>query len=382
MAHHSTILAQVLKIVPRHEIASLTKAHHQGRDTPKINRWDQFVSLTTAQLTGRTSLRDVVSNLAAQAKKLYHIGSRAVSRSSLARFNEKQPYDFYRDLFNKLLPRCQTMAPKHKFRFKNKLYSMDGSLIDLSLSIFPWAKFNKSRGAIKLHLGLDHSGYLPAFATITEGKASELTWAKTLSFPKGSILVFDRGYKSYEWLYSLHQREIFFVTRLPKNTRLEVLHEYELPERRGLMNDQLVKLTGESASKCPAHLRRVVYWDAETNKRYVFFTNNFKLAAKTIANIYKERWQIELFFKWIKQNLKVKAFLGTSKNAVLTQVWAALCTCLILAYLRFLSRTGLSMQQVLRLLQLNLFERRDLMPLITGSPPLLPNQNHNQLVLL
>lgn len=334
-----------------------------------MTRWSQFVSLGLAQLAGRVSLRDVVSNLNAQARKLYHLGCADVNRSSLARINEQQPHELYEALFGKLLARCQALAPKHRFRFKNKLYSLDASTIDLCLSVFPWAKFRTTKGAIKLHVGLDHAGYLPTFMQITDGKVHEVNMARTLNLPQGSLVVFDRGYTDYAWYNHLIDNKVYLVTRQKKNACYTVIERRPVPEKSGITSDQTIRLTGTKAEQCSAVLRRVGYRDPETGKRYVFLTNAFHLAANTIAAIYKERWQIELFFKWIKQNLKIKSFLGTSRNAVLTQIWVAMCMYLLLAYITFMSKLGLGMQQILRLLQLNLFERRDLQGLLRGDPP-------------
>ncbi len=370
MAHHSTVLSQLLRLVPRHEFNALATEHHQGAKLRSINRWSQFVALALGQLAGRQSLRDIVSNLSAQAQRLYHSGCRPVSRSTLARVNERQPHTLYEALFAKLYARCQGLAPRHRFRFKNKLYSLDASLIDLSLSLFPWADYNRQKAAMKLHLVLDHDGYLPAFAAISEAKLSDIAAARTLNLPRSSIVVCDRGYIDYAWLDSLGRRGIFFVTRAHRDIDATTVEEHRLPEGSNLLFDQSIRLNGKKPRSLGMKpLRRVGYRDPETGKEYVFLTNIAHLAASTIAALYKERWQIELFFKWLKQNLKIKSLLGTSRNAVLTQIWVALCMCLLLAYLKFTARLGWSMQQMLRLLQLNLFVRRDLLGLLRGNPP-------------
>jgi len=252
-----------------------------------------------------------------------------------------------------LLNRCQGLAPGHDFRFKNQLYSLDASTIDLCLSVFPWADFRTTKGAIKLHVGLNHAGYLPEFVNLTEGKTGDVTIGRTLKFPRGSIVAIDRGYNDYAWYNQLTEKGIFFVTRLKSDASYRVVARRPILTEKGLTSDQSIEFTGpQTARKCPIQLRRIGYRDPETGKHYVFLTNNFKLAAKTIADIYKARWQVELFFKWIKQNLKIKSFLGTSKNAVMTQIWIALCVYLLLAFLKFQSKLKKSMQQILRLLQL------------------------------
>jgi putative transposase len=339
--------------------------------------------MTMAQLSGRTSLRDIVANMSAQVHRLYHLGSASLSRSNLFRINESKPYSLYEALFGKLLTRCQAMAPRHGFRFNNKLYSLDASTIDLCLSVFPWADFRTTKGAIKLHVGIDHGGYLPEFVTITGGKTTDIEAGRALEFPKGSIVACDRGYNDYAWYKSLTQQGIFFVTRLKKNAKYRVAARRRVSRKQGLRSDQTVEFTGaQTRKKCPIHLRRIGYRDPATGKHYVFLTNHFDLSAKTIARIYKQRWQIELFFKWIKQNLKIKTFMGTSKNAVLTQIWIALCVYLLLAFIKFQSALDKSMQQILQLLQLNLFEKRDLYALLRGDSPDKQRINENQLAFL
>ena len=383
MAHCNTIFSQILKLVPRHEFESLANRHHCGRSFRTASRWSQFVSLAMAQLSGRSSLRDIVDNLSAQAHRLYHLGSARLSRSNLSRINEDKPYALYEALFGKLLGRCQGMTPGHDFRFNNPLYSLDASTIDLCLSVFPWADFRTTKGAIKLHIGLNHEGYLPEFVTVTEGKTGDVTIGRTLKFPKGSMVAIDRGYNDYGWYNQLTEKGIFFVTRLKSNAKTRVVCRRSVLADKGLTSDQSIEFTGiQTAKRCPIRLRRIGYRDPETGKHYVFLTNNFKLAAKTIADIYKARWQVELFFKWIKQNLKIKSFIGTSKNAVMTQIWIALCVYLLLAFIKFQSKLNKSMQQILRLLQLNLFEKRDLMALLRGNPKHDTQPAINQLCLL
>jgi hypothetical protein len=297
MAHCNTILSQILKYVPRHEFEELANRYHSGRVFRTASRWSQFVTMSIGQLSGRRSLRDVVENVEAQQQRLYHLGSTKLSRSNLSRINENKPYQLYEALFGKLLKRCQSLAPGHGFRFKNELYSMDATTIDLCLSLFPWATFRTAKSGIKLHVAMNHKGNLPEFT------------------------------------------------------------------------DQTIEFTGTVTHKrCPIPLRRIGFRDPDTGKRYVFLTNNFALAASTIAAIYKACWQIELFFKWIKQNLKIKSFMGTSKNAVMTQIWIALCAYLLIAFLKFQSKSKRSMQQILRLLQTNLFEKWSLDDLVHGRP--------------
>jgi putative transposase len=370
LAHHNTVFAQLLKLVPRHQFESLAKQHHTGRKFRKTSRWSQFVAMAMGQLSGRLSLRDVVANAAAQRSRWYHLGATPINRSTLARVNEQQPSTLYESLFGRLYQHCQTRAPGHRFRFKHPLYSLDSTLIDLSLKLFPWGHFALGKAAMKLHVGLDHRGYLPAFATITDSHTSDIVVARTLTFPKGSMVVVDKGYDDYGWYTALTNQGVSFVSRQKRDARYRVVARHRVDRSTGLLCDQTIELTGSRSRREElARLRRIAYRDPETGKRYVFLTNNFMLAASTIAACYKERWQIELFFKWIKQNLKIKAFLGTSPNAVMTQIWIALCVYLLLAYLKFQAKLGLSLQQMIRLLQLNLFARRDLLDLLQGRVP-------------
>jgi len=370
LAHTSTVLAQLLQLFPRHEFQSLARNHHQGQKLRKISRWDQFVALMMAQLTGRQSLRDIEANINAQATNHYHLGVRRVAKSSLARVNEKQPYTLYAALFGKLVSRCQSHSPQHKFRFKNPLFSLDASLIELSLAIFPWADHNRSKAAMKLHVGLDHRGHFPAFATVTDGTRHDVPVGREFDFPRGSVVVIDKGYTDYDWYKQLTDKGIFFVTRQRTNAKYRVVERRETNPDQGVTSDQVIELTGlQLRRKAMPQLRRIGYRDPQTGKHYVFLTNHFGLTARTIAEVYKDRWQVELFFKALKQNLKIHAFVGNSRNAVMTQIWVALCTYLLLSYLKFLSKTGWSVQAIMRVLQANLFSKKELLALIRPSPP-------------
>ena len=377
MAHNSTVLAQFLNLVPRHEFESLAKRHHEGRKLRSMTRWNQFVAMAVGQLAGRCSLRDIVSNLSAQGRKLYHLGVGAVARSSLARVNETQPHALYEELFGRLLARCRTAAPGHGFRFRNPLYPLDATTIDLCLSVFPWARFRRAKGAVKLHLGLDHAGLLPAFARVTDGKAGDIEAARALRLPAGSIVAADRAYMDFDWINSLISQGVFLVTRLKRRIRFRILERRPVNRAQGVTSDQTIEFASARGRKrCPHRLRRIGYRDPETGRHYVFLTTNFTLSAKTVADIYKSRWQVELFFKWIKQNLRIKSFVGTSRNAVMTQVWIALCVYLLLAYIKFANRLAWSMQEILRVLQMNLFDRRAILDVLAPSsdPPDDPGQ--------
>ena|SRR5208337_1306142 len=352
MAHCNTIFHQMLKLIPRHDFAKLETEHGTGRKARSFTRWSQLVHLLSMQLTARASLRDGVASLKARIKSLYHLGVKAVARSTFADANSQRPASFFEALFASMYRRCQPLAPKHKFRFKNKLFSLDATVVSLCLSLFPWARFRRTKGGIKLHTLLDHDGYLPAFVAISPAREHEVQRARSLRLPKGSIVVEDMGYADYDRYAQLTAQKIFFVTRQKRNARYEVLERRKVNKKQGLLSDQTIRL---QAQEGPILLRRIAYRDAATGRRYVFLTNHFKLAAKTIADIYKERWQIEIFFRFIKQNLKIKAFIGNSENAVLTQIYAALIVYLLLCYLKFMCNLSITLQNCIRILQLNLF---------------------------
>lgn len=382
MAHNNTVFAQWLKLIDRHDFQNL----HCGQFRPQrkyrqLSQWGQFAVMVFAQITGRASLRDICDSLQTQSGRLYHLGIQQVKKSTLADANNNRSSEFYQAFFEKVYQRCAAIAPgKKKFRFKNKLYSLDASTVDLCLSVFPWAKFRSTKGGIKLHTLLDHDGYIPRFASITDAKISDLAFARTLTLPTGSIVAADRAYIDFAWLYKLDKRKNYLVTRLKKNIKYKVAERRSVLKSKGVTSDQTIILTGTKASDCPIPLRRIGYKDPYSSKHYVFLTNNFNLAGKTIADIYKSRWEIELFFKWLKQNLKIKTFLGTSKNAVMTQIWIALITMMLLSYMKFLAKIGKTITQIQRLLQLNLFKRQDLWELFV--PPLVKHKTSNQRNLL
>jgi len=375
MAYNNSVLSQLLKLLPRHEFERLANRYDGKRRSDALSRWSQFVALTIGQLGGRRSLRDIESTIHSQGRHRYHLGSQTISRSGLSRANEQLDYRFFEGLFQGLYQRCTHSQRSHGFRFKNKLFSLDASLIDVSMKVFPWANFNRKKSAFKLHLGLDHDGLIPAFASVTRSKISDMAQARFLAFPRGSVIVFDKGYNSYGWHNDLTEKGIFFVTRIRGNAQYRVLERHAVNKCSGVTSDQTIKYTSPRKDiQALKPIRRVGYRDQQTGKHYVFITNQFNWSAKTIADIYKQRWQVELFFKWIKQNLKIKAFLGTSENAVMTQIMAALCVYLLLAYLKFKSKIDKSLQQIIRLLQLNLFTRRSLLDLLQppdpgGQPP-------------
>jgi len=370
MSHCNTVLSQMLKMIPRHEFEKLSNDVDGKVRSTALTRWSQFVALSVGQLNGRQSLRDIESCLSSQQHLNYHLGVQTVSKSALARANENRDAEFYTRLFELLYSRCTKHAPCHGFRFKNKLFSLDGSLLDASMRLFPWADYNRKKSAFKLHIGLDHDGLIPCFARITEGRVSENEQARLFNAPKGSVLVFDKGYNNYRWHKTLTDKGIYWVTRIRGNAKYKVLERRKHKNNSAITSDQTIKYSSKQRDGEKFYpIRRIGYRDPETGQRYVFITNHFDWSAQTIADIYKQRWQVELFFKWIKQNLKIKTFLGNSKNAVLTQVLASLCIYLLIAFMKFQSKTTHSMQQIIRLIHTNLFSRRDLQSLFEKIKP-------------
>jgi putative transposase len=380
VAHHSTVLSQLLKLVPRHQFDSLSRQHDGKRRSDALPRWSQFAALATGHLGERKSLRDITSSLESQSARHYHLGCRKVSKSALGRANEKLDHRFYCDLFSCLYQRCAGKGGRHPFRFKGKLFSLDGSLFNVAMEIFPWANYNNKKAAFKLHLGLDHDGLIPAFATVTVGKESEMSQARLFDFPKGSVVVFDKGYNDYTWHNTLTEKGVFFVSRIRGNAVYQVIKTHPVRKDSGVISDDIIRYSRKkNIDRRLKPVRKIVYRDGETGREFTFITNHFRWSASTIAAIYKQRWQVELFFKWIKQNLKIKSFIGTSMNAVITQIMVALCVHLILAWMKFTFSIDHSLMRIIRLLQLNLFVRRGLLELL--KPPEPEQENCAQLSL-
>ena len=337
MAYSTTILNQLLNILRGHDFENAVSAVRADRYVKHFTAWQQLVVLLYAQASGKDSLRAIQNGLSAHPERLYHLGlEQPVAKSTLADANARRPSAIFETLFYSLSARCALFAPKHRFHFKNKLYSLDATVIELCLSLFPWAKFTTRKGALKLHCALDHSGNIPAFVVITDAKCHELTAAKA-AFPiePDSIYCFDRGYNDFDWFRRIQETGAFFVTRAKTNLDYTIAGQQFNSLPKGVYIDQQITLAGVQAQKTfPCQLRKIHYYDEETGAFFEFLTNNFKLSAATIARIYKARWQIEAFFKWIKQNLKIKSFLGTTPNAVMTQIWVAMCYYLLLAYIK------------------------------------------------
>ena len=367
MAHYNTILHQLLAMIPRHEFDSMVETLGSDRYVKTFTTWNQLSVLLYAQASGKNSLRDIQNGFAAQSRHLYHLGLPAgIAKSTLADANANRDYRIYEKLFYSLLDRCRSMTPKHRFRFKNPLYLLDATVIDLCLATFPWAKFRTTKGAIKLHYGLDYSGEIPSFLTVTDGKSHEISVARK-EFPiiPDSINCFDKGYTDFSWFRRIHDEKAFFVTRAKDNLVSRFAGQQEVPRNKGVIFDHTIELGGFYAHQdFPHPLRLIGYFDEPNQRYFEFITNNFALSAATIAAIYQARWQIESFFRWIKQNLKIKTFLGTSKNAVLTQIWLAMCYYLLLAYIKFQTKYRFSLFYLHRLVKETLLDRLSLMDLL------------------
>jgi hypothetical protein len=361
-----SIFSQLLQCFPRLEFQSLVHKHRAERHARGFSCWGQFIAMLFCQLGRAHSLREICGGLAACEGKLRHLGlPDAPRRSTLAYANEHRPWELYQDLFWKLKERCMRESQQrgHRFRFKNKLLSMDGSTIGLCVSMFDWAHFQRAKGAVKLHMVLDHDGYLPSYAVITTGKRHEITIARGLRFERGTVLVFDKGYADYAWWKRLSQDGVFFVSRLREDAKYTVQEDHAIPARhRHILRDQEITLTGhrQVGQDGLQRLRRIEVWLEDKQETMVFVTNHRRLAAATIAEIYRDRWQIEAFFKSIKQLLKLKTFVGTSERAVLTQIWTALIVMLLLRWLMLKARYGWSLSNLVALLRQQLFVYRDL----------------------
>lgn len=376
MSHYNTIMSQILTFFPRHDFENLAKRYQNNHYVKTFTTWKQFATLLYAQISGKDSLREIEYGLAAQSSKLYHLGiDSRICRSTLCEANTKRNYELFEKLFYILLDKCRSITPKHKFRFKNPLYTLDATVIDLCLSVFPWAKFRTSKGALKLHYQFDHAGNIPSFLTVTHGKCHEISIAKNhFTIMPDSIYCFDKGYYDFNWFRRINDEKSTFVTRAKDNLQYGITGQHELPKNKGIFEDASIRLTGfNTDSAYPDQLRLIRYYDKEHDRILEFLTNNFDLSAQTIAQIYKARWQIELFFKWIKQNLKIKTFLGTSKNAVLTQIWIAMCYYLVLAFIKYQTKYKYSLFYLHNVIKETIFERIPMIHLINLNDSRLPN---------
>ena len=370
-AHTTTIFNQLLDFVPKDKFNRFVGQHTADRYVKSLTTWNQFVALLYAQATGKDSLREIETGFSAHQNLWYHLGVQSVARSTLSDANGRRDWRIFRDLFGEILGRCRDVTPqRNKFAFDNPLYALDATTISLCLSVFDWAKYRTTKGALKLHTLLNVRTAIPEIVVVTEGKTADIAAGKRLDLSmleKRSILVFDRGYIDYGWWHELKKNELFFVSRAKSNTMITVLGVHAPADTtKGILKDQRVFI-GEhyGYETYPEAVRMVVYHDTETDETYTYLTNNFKLSALDIARIYKQRWQVELFFKWIKQNLKIKTFLGTSKNAVLTQIWVAMIYYLLLAYIKFQTKYSQSLLELTRIVRETLLIRRHLIDVLS-----------------
>jgi hypothetical protein len=377
----ASLFNQLLQHFPRTEFAALVKKHDAERAAKGFTCWTQFVAMLFCQLGRADSLRDICNGLACCLGRLVHLGiAKAPSRSTLSYANEHRPAALFEELFWTALARFRQQqglgSRKHKFRFKNKLLSLDSTTISLCLTMFPWAQFRRAKGGVKAHVLLDHDDYLPAYVLLAEAKRSDVKLADSFTLNPGSIVTMDRGYTDYALFGRWTLAGVFFVTRMKDNAVFTVESEFEVPANRNIRADQIIQLSGVQAqADCPGPLRRVVVWDTDNQREIVLLTNLFEFGSTTVAAIYKERWQIELFFKALKQNLTVKSFVGTSENALRVQIWTALIALLLLKWLHHLSKANWSLSNLASMLRLNLFTYRELTKWLhnpTDTPPLTP----------
>lgn len=360
----ASIFAQVISLINRREFSRSVSELEAEKCAKGFRCWEQLVCMLFCHLAGADSLREICGGLASSMGKMKHLGiKRMPKRSTLSYANSHRPWQLFEKVFYQLSSEAGLLAAKQqrRFRFKNPLVSIDASTIDLCLSMFDWAKFRRTKGAVKLHLMLNHQGYLPGWAWITEGNVHEVKVAQKLEFAPGTIVAMDRGYVDYDLFDYWTGEGVWFVTRAKKNMAYNVVESRSVPGRSNVLADEVIELTGYDASrKCPRRLRRVTVWDAKNEKEIVLLTNNMDFAASTISSIYKDRWQIELFFKAIKQNLKIKTFVGTSENAVKIQIWTALISILLLKILQMRSKVGWSLSNLSAMLRFNLLSYREL----------------------
>ena len=381
-----TVFAQLMDSLPAHEFRKCVQRYRGNRRVRKFSCRDQFLCMAFAQLTYRDSLRDIETCLRVMQCKLYHAGFRTmVARNTLAKANENRDWRIYADFAQVLIGIARKLYAQDDFgvTLDQTAYAFDSTTIDLCLSLFPWANFRKHKGAIKLHTLIDLRGSIPCFIRISSGKMHDVKALDDLPIEPGALYVMDRGYVDYRRLYVFNQSKAFFVTRAKRNMDYRRLSSTPVDKLAGLRSDQTIVLAGYKASKdYPQPLRRITYRNVETGKRFVFLTNNFTLPALTIAQLYKARWRVELFFKWLKQNLRIKTFYGTSPNAVKTQIWIAISVYVLVAIMKKQLALDRSLSEILQILSLTLFEKIPVFSALTALTD--PNQehgNHNQLSL-
>jgi hypothetical protein len=384
MSREAYVFAQFLRLLPRYEFQRIVEKYNGDYRTKHFKCWHQLLCMMFAHIRCENSLRDIDIALNAHARKLYHIGIQQCPKSTLADANERRDYRIYEEFAKSLMyhARREYAHTELAMDVGNAVYALGASVIDLTLSLFPWAKFRKTKGAIKLHAMIDLRGNIPAFLTITDGKVHDVKAAPQVPIEAEGIYVVDRGYVDFAWLWSIHQTHAFFVTRLKKSIKWTRVLSHPVNKSLGLRSDQEILVASTRLKKLyPERLRKVSYRDETQGRTLVFVTNNFTLPAEKIAALYKARWEIELFFKWIKQNLRVKTFYGTSANSVKIQIWIAMIVYLVLAILKQRYNLGTSLSKLLHFLEVNLFEQRPLISIFQPNARTSYEKADKQLIL-
>lgn len=375
MPHYTTVLNQLLNMIPRHEFEQIVREYGGDGNVKKFTCFQQFVVMLTAQVRGLDSLRDIETAFAVHQARWYHLGLKTVKRSTLADANTSRPWQIYEALYYKLYERCRSFNSRHRFKLPNPVFCRDATVIELCLSLFPWANYQNTKGAVKLHCQLDYSGYLPMRIVVTSARRHEFKVMQEEEFPlvPDSIMLMDRGFTDYRWYQELTRCSVWFITRAKKGMVYTVAGQQKLPEKSAVVADEIMYFTIDEAQRnYPGPLRLITVLEPKTLKPVHILTNNFALDADTIAELYRARWAIENFFKWIKQNLRIKSFLGTSENAVVTQIWVAMCAYLLLCYIKFQCRCTHSLLELSRVIRETLFAPYDIIDSLRATVEELP----------
>jgi hypothetical protein len=366
-----TVFAQLLAHLPRHEFRRAVSRYQGNYRVRSFSCWDQFIAMAFAQLSGRESLRDIEACLSSHREKLYHVGMRGkISRSTLADTNERRDFRIFEEVGYSLIRIARKLYQSEELAVEldRSLYALDSTTIDLCLSLFPWATFRKTKAAVKMHTLLDLRGSIPTFVGLTSGAVHDVHFLDVVPLEEESVVTMDRGYLDFERLYAVHRLPAFFVIRAKRNLRFRRLSSSPVDKTCGVRVDQIIALMGtKSRQDYPESLRRVAFYDGENHRRLVFLTNLFTVSPKTVADIYKQRWKVELFFKWIKGHLRIKSFYGTSANAVKTQVWVAIIVYLLVAIAKKRLKLQPSLHTLLQIVEVNLFEKIDIIQLVTKA---------------
>ncbi len=385
----ASIFSQILGQVSRIDFQKLVVKHGAERHAKGFRSWTQFVAMLFCHLARAESLREICYGLSCCNGKLLHLGvTRLPNKSTLSYANEHRSSELFRDMFWMLMDQFRASGKlgvpgAKKFRFKNKLLLFDSTTISLCLSLFPWADFRRYKGGVKLHVLLEQGDYMPSFVHITEARTHDSKAAHLLSLPEGSIIALDRAYIDFGLFRKWTEQKVFFVTRMKKNASYVVAERRKAPKNSNVLKDEIIRLSGVNTwEKYPLPLRRIVVWDEKNKREVVLLSNHLKFGATTISAIYKERWQIEVFFKTLKQNLKVKTFIGVSENALRIQIWTALISLLMIKWLHYLSKAGWSLSNMAVMIRLNLFTHRNLKKWLDrpyATPPLIPEPQQTRL---